>query len=588
MLTNETNPILAAPLFSPIDRAFARLMTRLAGTDAPELMLASALASNWTGNGHVCLDLARVANLALAMDQEGIPAAFPIPPLADWRRALENLPVIGKPGEYRPLILDDKGRLYLCRYWQYENDLAQELLRRAGQDYPIPDPALFAEGLDRLFAREDGQRRAASVAMARNLCLITGGPGTGKTTTVAKILALLLEQVGGNPLRIALAAPTGKAAARLQESIREVKASLSCPPSVREAIPEQAATIHRLLGTIPGSPYFRHNRENPLRINVLVVDEASMVDLPLMVKLVEAIPRSARLILLGDKDQLASVEAGAVLGDLCASASAGQDIPQQPALAGCIAPLTTNFRFGAESGIGALCEAVCAGESGRALLLLEQGRFKDISWSDLTAGKTLLADHLCAGYSNYLATDDPRETLHRLNQFRVLCALRKGPFGVEAINRMVEEGLAKKGLISPTGPWYHGRPIMVTANDYELLLYNGDIGVILADPAAGNQLRAFFPDQAGGLRTVAPARLPRHETVFAMTVHKSQGSEFARVLLLLPDQPAPVLTRELIYTGISRARRRVDLWGEVSVFQDALARVVERSSGLRDALCAVP
>jgi exodeoxyribonuclease V alpha subunit len=340
----------------------------------------------------------------------------------------------------------------------------------------------------------------------------------------------------------------------------------------------------------------------------VVVDEASMVDLPLMAKLVEAVGRDARLILLGDRDQLASVEAGAVLGDICDRsqrhgfsgafcdlivAISGQRIPGSyragPDGTGrdWVVHLEESYRFGPESGIGALSRAVNRGESGAARQIVTSGRYGDVRWKDLPTPKRMMAqlrDMVMGEYGRYLKADDPLEAFAALSNFRILCALRQGPYGVAGLNVMAERILSDAGLINPSERWYRGRPVLITGNDYNLDLFNGDTGVILPDSEAGGDLRAFFLSASGSIRRLHPARLPVHETVFAMTIHKSQGSEFDRVLLILPDRTSPILTRELIYTGATRARKFLEIWGIESVFLDSIHRQVERSSGLRDAI----
>jgi exodeoxyribonuclease V alpha subunit len=528
-----------------------------------------------------------------------------------WRKTLENNPAVGRPGDYRPLILDGT-YLYLYRYWNYEKGLAAFLKARASSR-AAADESLLKDGLSRLFPGDnpketDWQKIAAFASVAKNFCVISGGPGTGKTFVVAKILALLLEQSRTIHLRIALAAPTGKAAARLKEAIRKAKEKLACPEEIKAAIPEEASTIHRLLGSIPGSPYFQHNEKNPLPADAVVVDEASMVDLALLSKLAAAVPPSARLILLGDKDQLASVEAGAVLGDICDTGRihgysgefaralktiAGEavegitDSRDEPAMQDCLVQLKKSYRFGEDSGIGAASQAVNDGDSGRALELMKSGGHKDIQWQELPRPEGLpraLRKDIISGFSPYLKATGPEEAFDLFNRLRILCALREGPFGVYTLNLLAEQVLRKEGLIKQEGRWYLGRPLIITRNDYNLRLFNGDVGIILPDSESSREPRAYFPSEEGTMRKFPPLRLPEHETVYAMTVHKSQGSEFHNVLLLLPDAEAPVLTRELIYTGITRARGKVTVWGKEEVFRAAVSRRIERTSRLREAL----
>jgi exodeoxyribonuclease V alpha subunit len=459
-------------------------------------------------------------------------------------------------------------------------------------------PALEEGGID-------WQKVSALAAARRKFCVITGGPGTGKTTTVAKILALLMEQDKKQGLRTALVSPTGKGAARLQEAMKKAKEDLGCEKSVKALIPDEASTIHRLLGTVVGSPYFRFNALNPLPVNAVVVDEASMVDLALMSKLVQALPPEARFILLGDRDQLSSVEAGAVLGDIC---DTGQSHPfsktfcediqktigykirgaeDAPEMSDSIVQLNRSYRFGEDSGIASASRSINEGNADAALQILQDARREDLRWSPLPQPRSLpraLKDRGLEEFYYLFQTSDPEKAFEHLDRFRILCALRQGPFGVNAVNLLVEHLLREQDLIRGEGRWYRGRPVLITQNDYSLHLYNGDIGIALPDPGAGGELRVFFQAPDGALRALHPVRLPEHETVYALTVHKSQGSEFDRLLLLLPDQDSPVLTRELLYTGITRAREGVEVWGRENAFRQAVSRRTTRVSGLRDTL----
>lgn len=591
-----------------IDLHFGCFMARLDGAGGPEVLLGACLASHWVGTGHVCVDLPAVAGRPL-LDLSG-PEVPVLPGLERWVDALRQSPVVGHPGDYRPLVLDDAARLYLYRYWDYERQVAAELLARAG-DAPEVDLGLLKDGLERWFppGREtetNWQKAAAAMAVLRRVCVISGGPGTGKTTTVLRILCLLIEQAAPHaPLRIALAAPTGKAAARLFETLRAAERGLRLTPAVQAALPGEATTLHRLLGIRPDAAGIRHDRDLPL--DVLVVDEASMVDLALMAKLLGALPRGTRLILLGDKDQLASVEAGAVLGDICgpaagsspafqerAAALTGEVIaegdPEGGPLQESIVLLKRNFRFGEKSGIGRLARCIAAGRVREGLELLRTGK-ADLTWQPLAPSELLRSTAIArieAGFSAYLGLvrsgADPKAVLLAFNQFRILCAHRSGPTGVDTVNEVILAALVRSGLVAARRSWYAGRPVMVNRNHYGLKLFNGDVGTALPDAEAGHELRVFFEAPDGTLRRFSAARLPEHETVFAMTVHKSQGTELDRVMLLLPDTVSPILTRELIYTAITRARTHVEIWGTETVLAEAIQRSSARSSGLREAL----
>ncbi|WP_459815677.1 exodeoxyribonuclease V subunit alpha [Geotalea toluenoxydans] len=597
-------PVAEIMPFSHMDRHFAAFICRLASSDDKELWLAAALASQAVSNGNVCLDLMNVCQSA---------AGYEIDDPAAWSTRLRKLPVVGAPGDFTPLVLDSANRLYLHRYWSYESDLARALLRLA-DNKTVFDRELLREGMSRLFptgnaGETDWQQLAALACVSRQITVIAGGPGTGKTSTVFRVLILLIEQAAAGKCHIALAAPTGKAAARLGESITSARSRMPVSEHVLQQIPNQVTTLHRLLGHVPGSSRFKYNRDNPLPFDVVVVDEASMVSLPLMAKLVESLGETARLILLGDRDQLASVEAGAVLGDICNTGNsqrlskAFRDLAEEVIGPGAaieyaddadvhplndsIIVLRKSYRFGVDSGIGKLGRLVNEGNGAAALELLGGQKYPDLLFRENPGTEKLqeaLAATITDGFRPYLMAKTAESAFASLADFRILCALRQGPFGTEAVNRLVTKVLAEKVLIRPHGRWYAGQPVMVTRNDYSLRLFNGDIGIILPDPAADKELRAFFTTADGSLRSILPLRLPEHETAFAMTVHKSQGSEFSRILLLLPDRHSEVLTRELIYTALTRAKTGVEVCGPGDVFVKSSARRTLRKSGLREAL----
>jgi exodeoxyribonuclease V alpha subunit len=555
---NVAPTLLTHPEFADIDRHFARFINDFGEGELPAI--AAAMLSRNIRHGHICLDLVK----GPVHFDEPLPV-FIWPKLETWEKAFTKNRAIGGPADGRPLVLDNAGRLYLRRYWEYEKALAEAILLRCDSQTPA-NPRTG-----------DLQELAIETALARRFVVISGGPGTGKTTTVLKILERMLSQPGGENLRIALAAPTGKAAARLQETLLAGGAN-----GVRQdRLPKSASTLHRLLGSRRNSVYFRHNAKNPLPVDLVVVDEASMVPLTVMAKLFAALPHRANVILLGDRDQLSSVEPGAVLGDIARAAS------EPGPLQGSLVVLDKNYRFGNESNIFALCNAVREGEIERALKILNSGERPDV-----ISGRTpppvqvteRLRQRVIAGYSAYLRAPDPAEALKEFKKFRVLCALRTGPYGVESLNRTIEKILREERLVTGTQNTYAGMPILITQNDYQLRLYNGDIGILLPDPTNGSLL-AWFIGEDGGIRRVPPARLPEYEPAFVMTVHKSQGSEFDNVLLILPDKESPVLTRELIYTGLTRARSRVEVWFQESVLRAAIARTIQRGSGLRDRLC---
>jgi exodeoxyribonuclease V alpha subunit len=619
MLKESTvSSLLQKGLLAEIDVYFAKFISGFSTDDDPEIFLAAALVSHATGSGDICLDLERVVADGI-VGQQGVQEFIKCPKLGVWLKKLTASPAVGRPGEIRPLILDPKNRLYLYRYWDYENTLSNSIKKRILSKPANLDLVRLKDSLDRLFPKAETrginwQKVAAAVSSLRRLSIITGGPGTGKTYTVIKVLALLLDQLPGRMLQILLAAPTGKAAARLKETIAQAKGGLNCDHLIKVAIPSEVFTIHRLLKPVKGSPYFHHNRDNPLMADVVVVDEASMVDLALMAKLFQAVPENAHLILMGDKDQLASVEAGSVLGDICdrdvmhgfsppfinqLKKVTGEDIqPEIQAINGecglqdSIVVLQQSYRFAAGSAIDKLSRAVNRADADTAIALLENTQDPSLLYQSLDADKSLietLAEQIVRGYQPYLQASDPSDTLRRLQRFKILCALNIGPLGVSAINRLAEQVLNRKKLIQldpmRENPWYAGRPVLITRNDYRVGLFNGDIGVAMpAMEAPSNVLSVYFPDNAGGVRRFQPHQLPEHETVYAMTVHKSQGSEFDEVLFILSDKGISILTRELLYTALTRARKKMTIWATPSIIRSAIARRIERTSGLREAL----
>ena len=596
--------LMEAGSLSPLSYYFARFVARGCGVDEDsEVGRSAALVSMRNLQGDVCLDLTQYADRPLfeaAGDEPG-----PVPrgsSLDDWVKSLRAADWVGKPGDEAPLILEGT-HLYLGKYWHFEQRVASALRKRMSRVDGLDLP-LLAQGLKRLFPWDpaqalDWQKVAAAIAVSRRFAVISGGPGTGKTTTVVKVLALLLAQ--DPALRIALAAPTGKAAARLTDAIRNGKERerVEIDAAILARIPEEAGTIHRLLGAGFGDA-FRHNRDNPLLLDCLVIDEASMIDLPLMARLLEALTERVHIILLGDRDQLASVEAGNVLGDItghgqeiCYSRDQIQFLDQVGAapadkLSGgsdstdrgdAVGLLRFSYRFKEESGIGALSQAVNTGQGNDALDLFESEGFDDIAWMDARDGglNPACVDWAVERYAGYLVQDDVAEALRLFERSRVLAALHRGPFGVDELNRLIAARLQSQGLIRG-GEEYQGKPVMVTANDYEVGLFNGDIGLLWRDEQ--QVLRTWFLLAENQVRSVSVRQLPAHSCAYALTVHKSQGSEFDEVLLVLPLERSPVVTRELVYTGITRARRTVTVHGNRETFLEGCRSRVQRTSAL--------
>ena len=611
MMTLLERALLGGAL-RPLDVQFARF---LADEDQPAMLLAAACVSAEAGSGHVCLPLTQLTTAGLFDGRhpelaQAMGERLGHPDGEQWLSWLAGSPAVSDGSRPTPLVLH-QDRLYLQRMWQCEAQVAGFIA--SDRDQPADHAALGAI-LDRLFgtggSEPDWQKVAAAVAITRRISIISGGPGTGKTTTVARLLAALVELSADRKLRIQLAAPTGKAAARLTESLGKASRELALDAAIQAAIPQEASTLHRLLGAQPNSQRMRHHAANPLHLDVLVVDEASMVDLPMMARLIAALPPHARVIFLGDRDQLASVEAGAVLGDLCRFAEQGYSparAEQLSRITGCalsgsdrhtaatvrdsLCLLRKSYRFDAASGIGLLAGAVNAGKAPAALKSLD-GTYEDVQGYPLAGNEDYqhLLEVCVAEYQPYLhqvkAGADAGEILRLFSHFRVLCALREGPFGVSGLNDRIEQALHRQGAIrrlpGAAGRWYAGRPVMISRNDSALGLFNGDIGITLRDHR--NELRVYFQLPNGEIKSVQPSRLPAHETAYAMTVHKSQGSEFDHTLLVLPNQWLPVLTRELVYTAITRAKKRLSLYASHKVLASAISTPTQRRSGLGDRL----
>ena len=646
-------------LLRHIDSALAAQLLRLDGQASPALLVAAALLAQMEGRGHTCLPLADLCAPPVALlgwpavaveGPQGLRALWAHLPatLADWQAALQSNTsracsrLSDAPDQGQPLVLGGTAHaplLYLRRYAGYEKRVGQGLLQRASEPLPVPEAAA-RQWLDRFFvpsaeasADTDWQKVACAVALRARLSVITGGPGTGKTYTAARLLALLLAlHEGDSPLRVALAAPTGKAAARLKQSIDNALTSL------QDQVPEgsgldlntliarmgPARTLHSLLGARPDTRQFRHHAANPLDVDVLIVDEASMVHLEMMDALLEALPPTSRLVLLGDKDQLASVEAGAVLGDLCRDAAAGrysadtaqfvqavagQTLPAEyqsagaaPALAQQTVMLRHSRRF--KGAIGQLALAVNRGDADAARAAFDSAVGAVPSPGSISALLALqpttpqvvcdlaLGAHGQPSYADYLrlmqrqlegqGTDTHsawvRSVLQAFERFRILCAVHQGDWGTQGLNAAVQKALADDDLLKVTGEWFAGRPVMVTRNDAQLGVFNGDVGVVL--PNHEGKLKVWFLD-GEALRSVSVMRLAQVETAFVMTVHKSQGSEFEHTALVLPPGGAEVLSRELVYTGITRAREQFTLLeAEAGLLEAAMARPSVRASGL--------
>jgi len=559
---------------------FAGLLHRLDPNADESVLLAGALAGERVISGEVCVDLVHLAN-STVFDSDDAPG-MSAPDLDLWQQALKSSPLVSDGTATTPLVVTPDGRLYLYRYFELERRLAELIMQRTQICDVAIDSTQLEAALDTLFpddATSADQRNAATLAVHNRFTVISGGPGTGKTATVVRILTLLSQLKLAAPERMLLCAPTGKAAARLREALADSLAAVT--PG--DALPTDAVTAHRLLGWRPGKKP-RYHAMRPLNCDLLVLDEASMVDLALMVSILEALPAHARLILLGDRDQLSSVEAGAVLGDICRAADSGP-------LADTLAPLTHNWRFGAHSPIAALASAVREARVTDALTLLDDPASAQISLQaaqEDAALDALLAEQITPVYAEVARLvregADAKAVFEKLGSLMVLCAHRTGPRGVTDLNRRVSVQLGAGGALSPGLPAYPGQPLMVTRNDSALGLFNGDVGVVMPDADSPGRLQAVFIDTAGDEHAVSLGRLPEHETAYAMTVHKAQGSQARQVVLVLPTQLSPVLSRELIYTGITRAEQSLEIWAAHEVLAGAIGRSAQRATGLADRL----
>jgi exodeoxyribonuclease V alpha subunit len=622
-----------AGIIGPAEVHGARTLADIAGDDRPEVLLAAALALRAPQHGHVCVELSTAAaSIAVAEDAPVQPDDLAWPEPTSWREVLADSPLVRvrpdgtpsraqlQPEHDRPLVLVGD-RLYLDRYWRYERRVATVLAKRAQRVDGTVDLARVREVLDRLLPptgeRPDRQRLAVATAVRRHLAVVAGGPGTGKTHTVARLLAALHELADGDWPRIAVAAPTGKAADRLTAALRDAVSDpdLDVSPEVRGRLRTvEGSTVHRLLGWRPGSSTrFRHDQSHKLPHEVVIVDETSMVDLPLMSKLVEALRPDARLVLVGDPDQLASVEAGAVLADILGPA--GDDLcmseDNRAALAAAtgepldaagtvrlarpggiddaVVVLGAVRRFAAGSGIARLAAAIHAGDDDGALAVLRSGA-ADVAWVEATgeardrADLAAIRDRVVnSGRAVFEAAraGDAVAALTALDEVRVLTAHRHGLVGASRWVLLIERWLSREvDGFDASGRVHVGRPVMITRNDRRLRLYNGDVGVVVR---TGDAVTVAFRG-GDGVRRFAPSRLEDIETVHAMTIHKSQGSQFGHVVIVLPDAASQILTRELLYTAVTRAQRSVTLVGTAEAVRAAVGRRVARASGLRSTL----
>jgi exodeoxyribonuclease V alpha subunit len=547
----DTATLYDQGFFSSIDFYFAGTMKQIAGSDDPIVTASCALVSKWLAVGHVCVDIDSCAGAGQQVSETG-DGYFVYPEKADWLDALESSPLVSALPD-APLVLDASGRLYLARFYDYQTRLVTNIVTRLSQATPADRSAVIDPLLDQVFSSDlpavESQKKAVKHGLINPFTIISGGPGTGKTyiTDAIRELGITLSVKNNMPEPVVLCmAPTGKAASRMAHG----------------------RTIHSVLRPFMDKPGFRYNRDNPLQADIAIIDEASMIDMALLTQLLEAIPLNCRVILIGDSHQLASVQAGSVFSDIC-------DVPQ---LTPCIHHLTYNFRSQGRSGIEALALAINTNRPDRVGAILEDETVADVVFQPVRAGESiedLVRPFVIREYDR-LGMGSESEALTLLDSFKILSALHSGEYGTLQINHICEKILRSKGNFAiPNRPLR--KVIMVTANDYQRGLFNGDTG--LAEVLDG-ELTAIFPSVEGNAKRFRAADLPAHETAFCITVHKAQGSEFNTVLLIIPDHLSPVLTRRLLYTGVTRAKNKVIIAGDMQVLKAALGRNTRRHSGI--------
>jgi len=616
-------------ILSALDQQFSSRLSALYDEKTESVRWALAVASRQEAAGHVCADLRRLAADGLAVDPRGETEIFSAlsgnGSVEDWIDEISESPLVevvsSKPWELsdpRPLVLDERGRLYLRRAYESQRDLALLVRARTGRADFTVDWTLAEAGIERIVgpqeaSDDDSSRIALRTALARPLAIVTGGPGTGKTTMVARLVALLIEQAlaeGAVPPRVRLLAPTGKAAAAMTASFARQRNSADLASDVRAAMDIGAETVHRALFQQTRHDAFGRPGRLSLGEDIVVVDEASMVDLELMTRLFAACESVGRIVLLGDPAQLASVDSGAVLSELCGEPSGGRggetgqrgdrtldpatsaqdfraragDADAATGLGDSIVTLRTSHRFSEGGGIGRLAEAIRRGDADAVIALLDDPRLPEVERCEVDSIDGVRSRLIEASRNVHREIEGAGATsdkLERMGLYRVLCAHRGGPLGVEALCAVLDETAAAERHTTRRSGWWLGRMLLVTQNAPDQDLWNGDVGLIEETPSG---LRAFFPDGAGDVRALSPGRLPAHESAIAMSVHKSQGSEFDVVDLVLGDATSRLLTRELLYTGVTRARTRLRVHASENVLRDTVVRRVSRDSGLGELL----
>lgn len=549
-----------------LDQQLANYLSQLEDIHSAAVTHAVKILSHEVRQGHVRICLDDFSEVEISPSERTANAM-------DWRQSLLHSHAVGQPGETKPLILNANNHLYFHRYWQYEEQLAAALKAKIRKPPVVPDEDWMASQFANLQLSEQ-QQQAVKKALTQNFSIISGGPGTGKTTTIASLLVLLKRFQPD--LRIGLAAPTGKAAVRMQEAMAQSAEQFDAEDAAALSI--EAVTLHRLLGYQPGKVTFRYQQNHLLPFSVIIVDEASMIDLALMNKLLAAVAAETRLILIGDRHQLASVEAGSVFGEICA------DNENNP-LANYLTLLTQSYRFDSGQGIERLAKSINAGDVNAVLGLFRHNQFPEIEWLDPEADddswQLRLKTKLIQQLEGINAAPSTAEKFQILSQFQLLCAHHKGRYGVAGITRIADDWVQKKTRQRDKF-WYAGKPVMITENDYQTKLFNGDFGLVILDHE--QKSRVIFHNGTERSVPLSIARLPAHESAWAISVHKSQGSEFDEVMLVLPEVPSPVISRELLYTAVTRAKSKITIVANESVLRHAIRHQIQRNSGLAGCL----